>query len=412
MSCYDSMRPLKLASKLFAARKVNPFAASQLIIAHGLLGNAMNWATAARHLVEHPMLQDRLRCAHALDMRNHGNSPHSSNHTSAALASDLEAVVLREQQELHRSFADPSVCTTHNSILIGHSMGGLAVMGTLLRRANEDYLLPRYADDYDDDSSGLTSPFGTWSAERRRGCSASMRAVNEEFSFAPSQPIADVLSHNPATAAAAAKSSIASRIPRLGRIAGAIIVDVTPTMRLGEQRSSADNVRETLERMTKVDLNAIHNYDEAQAELIRVGMTDKAMRDFVTTNIVLNARDKTQPAGWKCNLPVLAADYGSFQPTITSWYAAAAEAAARNRTSSAGEKLAVVTPHPCTLPVLFVFGGNSPYNEPEHRRRIPTFFSRATQVVIEGAGHFVHYERTKEFADAVAPFIASLTAQP
>jgi pimeloyl-ACP methyl ester carboxylesterase len=397
------MRSLRLASKRFAAKVTNPAAASQLIIAHGLLGNALNWATAARHLVEHPSLKDQLRCACAVDMRNHGNSPHSRNHTNAALASDLEAVVLREQQELHRAFADPAACSSHNSILIGHSMGGLAVIGSLLRRANEDRLLPQYADDYDDDPSGQTSPFGPWSADRRRGCSASMRAVNEEFSFAPSQPIAEVLFTNQATAAT---SSIVSRIPRLGRIAGAVIVDVTPTMRLGEQRSSADNVRETLERMTKVNLKAIHSYDNARDELIRVGMTDKAMRDFVMTNIVLDARDKTQPAQWKCNLPALASDYGSFQSTITTWYGAAAGAEA------AGGKSAVVVPHSCSLPVLFVFGGTSPYNEPEHRRRISTFFSNATQVEVAGAGHFVHYEKTKEFADAVAPFIASLTAQP
>lgn len=402
-----TVRPLQLASKRIATKAVNPSAASQLIIAHGLLGNANNWATAARHLVDHPSLRDRLRCAHALDMRNHGNSPFSSNHSNAALASDVEAVVLREQQELHRAFLDPASCTTHNSILIGHSMGGLAVIGTLLRRANEDRLLPLRADEYDNDPSGLTSPFGRWNADRRRGCSAGMRAVNDEFSFATSQPISDVLFNNPTTAAAAATSGIASRIPKLGRIAGAIIVDVTPTMRLGEQRSSADNVRETLARMTTVNLGAIHNYEEAREELIRVGMTDTAMRNFVTTNIVLDTRDKTQPAQWKCNLPVLAGDYGSFQSTITSWYKSAAE-----QKDGASSAAAVAAPHPCTLPVLFVFGGKSPYNEPEHRRQIPTFFSNATQVVVEGAGHFVHYEKTKEFTEAVAPFIASLTAQP
>lgn len=401
-----SLRPLKLASKRFAAKTVNPSAASQLIIAHGLLGNALNWATATRHLVEHPTLKDKLRCAHALDMRNHGASPHSANHTNAALASDVEAVILREQQELHRVFVKPDTCATHNSILIGHSMGGLTVMGTLLRRANEDALLPQRADAYEDDPSGTASPFGKWSAERRRGCSAAMRMVNEDFSFAPSQPIADVLYHNPATASAAAASSINSRIPRLGRVSGAIIVDVTPTMRLGEQRSSADNVRETLERMTHVRLDAIHNYDEASQELIRVGMTDKAMRDFVTTNIVLNPRDKTQPAQWKCNLPVLAGDYGSFQPSITSWFVSAAAA------QGAAGGSAVVPPKPCTLPVLFVFGSKSPYNEPEHRQHIATFFPNATQVVVEGAGHFVHYEKTKEFAEVAAPFIASLVAQP
>ncbi|KPI89677.1 hypothetical protein ABL78_1170 [Leptomonas seymouri] len=400
MQRHTTSGPLKLVSKQYAAKVVNPSAASQLIIAHGLLGSAMNWVTVARHLVEHPMLQDKLRCVNAVDMRNHGSSPHSSDHTNAALASDLEAVVLREQQELRRAFDAPADCSTHNSILIGHSMGGLAVMGTLLRRANEDRLLPLCADDSDSTSAGgPASPFGSWGADEPRRCSAAMRAVNEAFSFTASQPIADVL-YNRATAAT---SSIASRIPRLGRISGAIIVDVTPTMRLGEQRSSTDNVRETLQRMTKANLSAIHNYNQARDELIRVGMTDKAMRDFVTTNIVLNQRDKTHPAQWKCNLPVLAGDYGSFRASITSWYTSAATAAAEHGAASS-----VLAPQPCSLPVLFVFGGKSPYNEPEHRRQIPKFFSNATQVEVDGAGHFVHYEKTREFVDAVAPFIAAL----
>lgn len=401
-------RPMKLAQKVISTKTPSPTAASQLYVAHGLLGNAGNWATAARHLVEHPALKDRLRRAITVDMRNHGNSAHSTNHSNAALASDLEAVVLREQQELSRAFSVPAMCTTQNAILIGHSMGGMTIMGSLLRRANEARLLPSWLDAVEDaatEAGVAAAPYGAWPAARRRECAAGMRAVNEEFNFAASQPISEVLFHHSPSSSAASSgpdSNIAARVPRLGRVAGAIIVDVTPTMRLGEQRSGADNVKETLDRMNRVRLDAIHSYDDAKTELIRVGMTDQAMRDFVTTNIVLDPRDRTKPAQWKCNLPVLAADYGSFQPSITSWFASVGSTPAGSPTA----------PQPCTLPVLFVFGEKSPYNEMEHRQHIPRFFTNATQVEVAGAGHFVHYEKTGEFADVVAPFIASLTAQP
>ncbi|KAG5510005.1 hypothetical protein GH5_07853 [Leishmania sp. Ghana 2012 LV757] len=392
-----SARPMKLAERVFSAKTVCATAASQLYVAHGLLGNAGNWTTALRRLVEHPSLKDKLRRAIAVDMRNHGSSAHSSDHSNAALASDLEALVLREQQELNRTFCDPASCTTRNAILIGHSMGGFSVIGSLLRRANEDRLLTPGADQCDD--AGATSSYGDWPAEHRRECTAGMRAVNEEFGFAPSQPISEVLFNSPGVPfPTTTNSGIASRIPPLGRVAGAIIVDVTPTMRLSEQRSGTDTVKETLECMTQVRLDVIHSYEAAMAELMRVGMTDQEMRSFVATNIKLDPKDKSKPAQWRCNLPVLAGSYGSFQPSITSWFTSSVMM--RGQASS--------PPRPCTLPVLFVFGGKSPYNEPHHRQHISRFFSNATQVEVADAGHFVHYEKTKEFADAVAPFIAPL----
>ncbi|KAG5484073.1 hypothetical protein LSCM1_05927 [Leishmania martiniquensis] len=393
-------RPMKLAERVFSAKTVCPAAASQLYAAHGLLGNAGNWATTLRHIIEHPALKDKLRRAVAVDMRNHGNSAHSSDHSNAALASDLEALVLREQQELNRAFRDPTSCTTRNAILIGHSMGGFTVIGSLLRRANEDRLLASGADHCGDADATLS--YGEWSAEHRRWCTAAMCAVNAEFGFAPSQPISDVLfSSHDVPSPTARDSNAASRAPLLGRVAGAIIVDVTPTMRLGKQRGGTDSVKETLECMTRVRLDVIHSYDDATAELMRVGMTDKAMRSFVATNIALDAKDKSKPARWKCHLPVLAGDYGSLQPTITSWFASPVAA-------PGSASLACAPPRRCTLPVLFVFGGRSPYNEPDHRQHISRFFSNATQVEVAGAGHFVHYEKTKEFADVVAPFIAPL----
>ncbi|CBZ24802.1 conserved hypothetical protein [Leishmania mexicana MHOM/GT/2001/U1103] len=398
-----NVRPIKLAQKVFSAKTVCPTAASQLYVAHGLLGNSSNWATASRHLVEHPALKDKLRRAIPVDMRNHGSSAHSSDHTNAALASDLEALVLREQQELAHTFRDPASCTTRNAILIGHSMGGLAVMGMLLRRANEDRLLTSWADHCDD--AGSAPSYGAWPAEHRRQCIDGMRHVNESFGFASSQPIAEVLFNNRgASSSPSTDSGNASRIPLLGRVAGAIIVDVTPTMRLGEQRSGADNVKEALERMTQVRLDEIHSYKDAAAELLRVGMAEQEMRDFVATNIVLDSKDKSKPAQWRCNLPVLASDYGSFQPSITSWFTSSA--------TTTGQASSAAAPRLCTLPVMFVFGGQSPYNEPDHRQRISRFFSNATQVEVAGAGHFLHYEKPKEFTDAVAPFIASLISQP
>lgn len=385
---------VRLAERIIRPRNPSSRAGSNLYIAHGLLGNSNNWSTAASRLVNHSSISHLVRGAHTLDMRNHGDSPHTGNHTNAGLASDLEAAVLRGQQELVRDPQLPSVdAVSTTSILIGHSMGGFAVMGSLLRRYNESALL------VDEERlaylpEGGAALFGGCDPKRREACSAAMRLVNEQFGFGETQPIRDVLFKDPSAPQLDTSVAVGRRLPTFGRVSASVIVDVTPTMRLGEQqRPGGDSVKRVLDCMTRVELNRIHNYDDAREELKRVGIQDQGMRDFVGTNLVLK---DGQQAAWKCNLPVLQADYGGFLPSIVPWIANAAGSGAA-RTSA---------PQPCTLPVLFVFGSESPYNEDEHRSQIATFFPNATQVVVAGAGHFVHYEKPQEFVEITASFIA------
>lgn len=74
-----------------------------LIILHGLYGSGDNWLTFARNLAENYKV-------HLPDQRNHGNSPHSPDHSYKAMVNDLAEYI-----------------ETHNissPIVIGHSMGG------------------------------------------------------------------------------------------------------------------------------------------------------------------------------------------------------------------------------------------------------------------------------------------------
>lgn len=77
-----------------------------LLIVHGLFGSARNWGVIARRLAENrPVL--------AVDMRNHGESPHDPRHDYPAMAQDLAEVIAA-----HGGVAD----------VLGHSMGGKASM--------------------------------------------------------------------------------------------------------------------------------------------------------------------------------------------------------------------------------------------------------------------------------------------
>ena len=95
-----------------------PSDAPALVIAHGLYGSARNWGGIARRLAD-------VRDVVAVDMRNHGDSPHLPDHGYPELAADLAKVI--------QSLGAPVD-------LLGHSMGGKAAMqlaltdGALIRR--------------------------------------------------------------------------------------------------------------------------------------------------------------------------------------------------------------------------------------------------------------------------------------
>lgn len=82
-----------------------------LVIAHGLFGSARNWGSLARRL-------SARRTVHALDMRNHGDSPWTDEMSYPVMAEDL-LLHIRTQ-----GLSRPT--------LIGHSMGGKAAMAAAL----------------------------------------------------------------------------------------------------------------------------------------------------------------------------------------------------------------------------------------------------------------------------------------
>lgn len=87
-------------------------AATPLLIVHGLFGSARNWGAIARRLSDRgPVL--------AVDMRNHGDSPHLPAHDYPALAADLAQVIAANGGKMD---------------LLGHSMGGKAAMMLALTR--------------------------------------------------------------------------------------------------------------------------------------------------------------------------------------------------------------------------------------------------------------------------------------
>ncbi|WP_163380723.1 alpha/beta fold hydrolase [Cyclobacterium sp. SYSU L10401] len=78
-----------------------------LIILHGLFGSADNWMGIAKSLEENYTL-------YLIDLRNHGDSPHSDEWNYQAMAEDLRELLDAEGLD--------------SVYLLGHSMGGKAAM--------------------------------------------------------------------------------------------------------------------------------------------------------------------------------------------------------------------------------------------------------------------------------------------
>jgi esterase len=89
------------------AREFGGDASPPIVLLHGLLGSSRNWVSAGRLLAEH-------RRVIALDLRNHGESPHSEGMDYPSLARDVVAWIDVMQ-----------VPAVH---LVGHSMGGKVAM--------------------------------------------------------------------------------------------------------------------------------------------------------------------------------------------------------------------------------------------------------------------------------------------
>jgi pimeloyl-ACP methyl ester carboxylesterase len=103
------MERLKLEAEV-----VGPEDGAAVVILHGLLGNSRNWAGIVK------VLEERYRVA-AVDLRNHGRSPHADSMSYKAMAEDVAGFI-------EETFGDER--PVH---LIGHSMGGKTAMAVACR---------------------------------------------------------------------------------------------------------------------------------------------------------------------------------------------------------------------------------------------------------------------------------------
>lgn len=134
-----------------------------------------------------------------------------------------------------------------------------------------------------------------------------------------------------------------------------------------------------IEGLQTIDLTQVHKRKDADIQLAKY-VTDPAVRPFLLRNIILNEQGKFQ---FKCNLNYIEQGYQQIMQNVSC----------QNDEYFNGD-------------TLFIKGANSDYILPEHQNAITTLFPKAKAKIIQGAGHWLHAEKTVAFNKIVEDFLA------
>ena len=128
-----------------------------------------------------------------------------------------------------------------------------------------------------------------------------------------------------------------------------------------------------------IDLSQVMTRKDADTQLTPF-VDNTGIRQFLLRNLALNSQGKF---AFKCSL----ADISLCYPQIMK-----ANKIPVNKSAYAG-------------PTLFIKGGDSDYILPEHKEAITALLPNSKAKIIQGAGHWLHAEKTIAFNKIVADFI-------
>lgn len=166
---------------------------------------------------------------------------------------------------------------------------------------------------------------------------------------------------------------------------GSVIVDFLPYDYYNDERFKMTRETEAmLKKLVQIDMDQEY---KVVAEKIRGSANNKAVADFVMTNI--RKDENTGKYRWKCNLPAILKNYGGV----------IGKPEGKGKEGFKG-------------PVKVIFGGASDYYVKEllgnYKEVFPKFDERKDVKVIPEAGHWVHFVKPKEFIEEVAEFLKKL----
>lgn len=137
-----------------------------------------------------------------------------------------------------------------------------------------------------------------------------------------------------------------------------------------------------IEGLQAIDLTKIKTRKDADLQLATY-VENVGVRQFLLRNLILNAQNQFS---FKCNLHYIEQGYPQIMQSIDN--------------SSPDEKQSFIGE------TLFIKGGDSDYILPEHQSIIKILFPKAKAKIIQGAGHWLHAEKTTAFNKILLDFLA------
>lgn len=156
------------------------------------------------------------------------------------------------------------------------------------------------------------------------------------------------------------------------RITKLLIADIAPVSYLPHHLR-------IIEGLQAIDFSQVMNRKDADKQLAPY-IDNIGVRQFLLRNLTLNSQGKFS---FKCSLDDISLCY----PQIMK-----ANELPKNRTPYLGQ-------------TLFIKGGDSDYILPEHKNAIAALLPNSKAKIIQGAGHWLHAEKTIAFNKIVADFI-------
>ncbi|XP_055600402.1 protein ABHD11-like [Uranotaenia lowii] len=163
-------------------------------------------------------------------------------------------------------------------------------------------------------------------------------------------------------------------------IENAIIVDISPTPGLGTSNTDIPLFLRSMKLIKIPAEQTIHQARKtADLQLAKI-IAEKPLRDFLITNLVKS--DESGEFRWRINLDSLERNF-----------------------NSGVAKFPDVTGMQFTGPTLFIAGGRSDYIKKSDVPIIKQLFPNSDIRYVEGAGHWVHSEKSAVFAEIVLSFL-------
>lgn len=160
------------------------------------------------------------------------------------------------------------------------------------------------------------------------------------------------------------------------RVNKLIVADIAPI-------SYPPHHKEIIKGLQSIDFSQVQKRVDADQQLSPY-VNDKGVRQFLLRNLALN---ENKQWAFKCNINFIAQCYSQVMQA--------------NHLPLSGDNQG----DPFMGKTLFIKGGNSNYILPEHKDVIATLLPNSKAKIIQGAGHWLHAEKSIAFNKIVADFL-------